>query len=163
MGNGIRAAALRGSIAQRRSLGPVNSASCWPSHWRCSQAGMIRAVRIRVSADRIRTHDRLPPNPPGLPILRNTTVCRSRRLSAAAAILEAPVSDRGGLEDVSQSRRSPLRSDCKLLILNGEMAEWSMAHAWKLIPAARADAHQKAPTHFRTSSSHTPTTFDVRR
>jgi hypothetical protein len=28
------------------------------------------------------------------------------------------------------------------------MAEWSMAHAWKLILLARADAHQSASTHF---------------
>jgi hypothetical protein len=37
----------------------------------------------------------------------------------------------------------------KSLILNGEMSEWSIEHAWKLNPAARADAHQIPPTHFR--------------
>ena len=43
-----------------------------------------------------------------------------------------PVSDRGMLKDLSQSPRSPLQADdCKLLILNGEMSEWSIEHAWK--------------------------------
>jgi hypothetical protein len=37
----------------------------------------------------------------------------------------------------------------KSLILNGEMSEWSIEHAWKLIPLARADAHQIPPTEFR--------------
>jgi len=32
---------------------------------------------------------------------------------------------------------------------DGEMAEWLKAHAWKLIPFARADAHRIPPTHFR--------------
>src|SRR4051812_416634 len=36
----------------------------------------------------------------------------------------------------------------KRLILNGEMSEWLKEHAWKLTPAARADAHQILPTHF---------------
>jgi len=35
----------------------------------------------------------------------------------------------------------------KSLILNGEMSEWSIEHAWKLTPAARADAHEIPPTH----------------
>ena len=51
--------------------------------------------------------------------------------SKGAAILEKPVSDRATLEDLSQSPRTPFKHGCKLLILNGEMAEWSMAHAWK--------------------------------
>jgi hypothetical protein len=33
------------------------------------------------------------------------------------------------------------------------MAEWSIEHAWKLIPFARADAHQVSPTHFRSTTS----------
>ena len=33
------------------------------------------------------------------------------------------------------------RTARKSLILNGEMSEWSIEHAWKLIPLARADAH----------------------
>ncbi len=37
----------------------------------------------------------------------------------------------------------------KSLILNGEMSEWSIEHAWKLTPAVRADAHQIPPTQFR--------------
>jgi hypothetical protein len=31
--------------------------------------------------------------------------------------------------------------------LNGEMSEWSIEHAWKLIPLARADEHRYPPTH----------------
>ena len=51
----------------------------------------------------------------------------------AAAILDSPVSDRGRLEDLSQSPRSRHVRDCKLLILNGEMLERSIRHAWKLL------------------------------
>ena len=58
-----------------------------------------------------------------------------RGSSNGAAILEKPVSDRGTLEDLSQSPISPFKHDCKLLILNGEMSEWSIEHAWKTIPA----------------------------
>jgi hypothetical protein len=36
---------------------------------------------------------------------------------------------------------------------DGEMSEWLKEHAWKLIPAARADAHQVPPTHFRATTS----------
>src|ERR1700737_1741969 len=37
---------------------------------------------------------------------------------------------------------------------DGEMSEseWLKEHAWKLTPAARADAHQDPPTHFRSST-----------
>jgi len=35
---------------------------------------------------------------------------------------------------------------------DGEMAEWLKAHAWKLIPFARADAHRIPPTHFRLTT-----------
>ena len=48
----------------------------------------------------------------------------------------------------------------KSLILNGEMSEWSIEHAWKLIPLARADAHQNPPTHFRSTTSRN---IDMRR
>jgi hypothetical protein len=41
---------------------------------------------------------------------------------------------------------------CKIL-KNGEMSEWLKEHAWKLIPAARADAHRHAPTHSRSTTS----------
>ena len=56
-----------------------------------------------------------------------------RGSSNGAAILEKPVSDRGTLEDLSQPAKS--RSLCvrKLLILNGEMSEWSIEHAWKAL------------------------------
>jgi hypothetical protein len=33
------------------------------------------------------------------------------------------------------------------------MSEWSIEHAWKLTPAARADAYEIPPTHVRSSSS----------
>jgi hypothetical protein len=39
------------------------------------------------------------------------------------------------------------------LILNGEMSEWSIEHAWKLTPPARADAHEIPPTRFRSTTS----------
>src|SRR6185295_20380407 len=39
------------------------------------------------------------------------------------------------------------------LILSGEMSEWSIEHAWKLTPAARADAHEIPPTHSRSTTS----------
>jgi hypothetical protein len=41
----------------------------------------------------------------------------------------------------------------KSLILSGEMSEWLKEHAWKLIPLARADAHQNAPTHSGSTTS----------
>jgi hypothetical protein len=59
------------------------------------------------------------------------------------------VSDRATLEDVSQSEDLGPTQDRKLLILNGEMSEWLKEHAWKLTPAARAEAYQIPPTHFR--------------
>jgi hypothetical protein len=46
----------------------------------------------------------------------------------------------------SLSRRKPL-------ILNGEMSEWLKEHAWKLISLARADTHEIASTHFRSTTS----------
>ena len=57
----------------------------------------------------------------------------TRRPRKARLYWKSPVSDRGTLEDVSQSRI--YRSTCgrKLLILNGEMSEWSIEHAWKLL------------------------------
>ena len=76
------------------------------------------------------------------------------------AILEIPVSDRGMLEDLSQSRLSGSTRSRKLLILNGEMSEWLKEHAWKLIPLARADAHQNPPTHSRSTTSRN---IDMRR
>src|SRR5687767_4287751 len=44
------------------------------------------------------------------------------------------------------------RHDC-LDSKDGEMAEWLKAHAWKLIPVARADAHQSPPTHVQSTTS----------
>jgi hypothetical protein len=32
------------------------------------------------------------------------------------------------------------------------MSEWLKEHAWKEIPAARADEHQDPPTHFPSST-----------
>ena len=40
------------------------------------------------------------------------------------------------------------------------MAEWLKAHAWKLIPPARADAHHNPPTHSRSTTSRN---IDMRR
>src|SRR5262245_46428378 len=39
------------------------------------------------------------------------------------------------------------------LILNGEMSEWSIEHAWKSTLLARADAHEIPPTHSRSTTS----------
>src|SRR6516165_31144 len=39
------------------------------------------------------------------------------------------------------------------LILNGEMSEWSIEHAWKSDRFTRADAHQNPPTHVRSTTS----------
>jgi hypothetical protein len=47
------------------------------------------------------------------------------------AILEMLVSDRATLGGLTQIPFFSRFSCCKPLILNGEMAEWSMAHAWK--------------------------------
>jgi len=46
-----------------------------------------------------------------------------------------PVSDRKALKGVTQFTFFLLSRDRKLLILNGEMAEWLKAHAWKTNPA----------------------------
>src|SRR5204863_2036042 len=40
------------------------------------------------------------------------------------------------------------------------MSEWLKEHAWKLVPLARADAHQIPPTHSRSTTSRNS---DVRR
>ena len=91
---------------------------------------------------------------------RNCRRSERASIASAAAILEKPVSDRGTLEDLSQSRI--YRSTCgrKLLTLNGEMSEWLKEHAWKWMPAARADAHQHPPTQFPLTTSRNN---DVRR
>ena len=41
------------------------------------------------------------------------------------------------------------RTARKSLILNGEMSEWSIEHAWKSDRFTRADARQDPPTQFR--------------
>ena len=66
---------------------------------------------------------------------------RTRSNGGLPAILEKPVSDRDTLEDLSQSPRSPSERDCKLLILNGEMSEWSIEHAWKAISETLTERH----------------------
>jgi NAD(P)-dependent dehydrogenase (short-subunit alcohol dehydrogenase family) len=53
------------------------------------------------------------------------------RQYAAQGRLEKPVSDLGTLEDLSQSAESAIWGDRKSLILNGEMLERSIRHAWK--------------------------------
>src|SRR5690349_17822631 len=52
------------------------------------------------------------------------------------------------------------RTTRKSLILNGEMSEWLKEHAWKLTPAARADAYEIPPTHARSTTSRS---IDTRR
>ena len=59
------------------------------------------------------------------------------------------VSDRDTLEDLSQSPRSPFEHDCKLLILNGEMSEWSIEHAWKAKRATDISPLRSTLTHTR--------------
>ena len=75
--------------------------------------------------------------------------CGITRCILAAAILEKPVSDRGTLEDLSQSPILPFKQDCKLLILNGEMSEWSKEHAWKAILARLTERHRNTLSHNR--------------
>jgi hypothetical protein len=57
------------------------------------------------------------------------------RQQRARIYWQEPVSDRNTLEDLSQSAKSQLFRLRKLLILNGEMSEWSIEHAWKTNPA----------------------------
>jgi serine/threonine protein kinase len=38
------------------------------------------------------------------------------------------------------------------VLISGEMSEWSIEHAWKLIPLARADAHRTPPKHSRLTT-----------
>ena len=54
---------------------------------------------------------------------------------------------------------SPPSGDC-WTHLSGEMSEWSIERAWKLIPLARADAHHNPPTHSRSTTSRN---IDMRR
>ena len=72
-----------------------------------------------------------------------------RASSNSAAILEKPVSDRGTLEDLSQSGKSSSLRVGKLLILNGEMSEWLIEHAWKTTPASRIEWYQNISLHKR--------------
>ena len=59
-----------------------------------------------------------------------------------AAILEKPVSDLGTLEDLSQSAESAAFGDRKLLILNGEMLERSIRHAWKTMRWSHVETYR---------------------
>jgi len=65
----------------------------------------------------------------------------------SAAILEVPVSDRDTLEDLSQSPKSPFKHDRKSLILNGEMSEWSIEHAWKATLSSDTEPLRNTLTH----------------
>jgi hypothetical protein len=56
-----------------------------------------------------------------------------RASSNGAAILEKPVSNRRTLGGLTQFASSWSFRGRKSLIIKGEMAEWSMAHAWKAI------------------------------
>ena len=64
-----------------------------------------------------------------------------------------PVTDRGTLEDLSQSAQLAPRSVRKLLILSGEMSEWLKEHAWK------ASRSTDRGTYRRTSSPAVSTTW----
>jgi hypothetical protein len=55
------------------------------------------------------------------------------------------VSDQGTFGGVTQFANHPLNCGCKQLILKGEMAEWSMAHAWKAIRATLTEEHRNTP------------------
>ena len=50
-----------------------------------------------------------------------------------------------------------------MLPSNGEMSEWFKEHAWKLIPLARADAHQNPPTQSHQGLPATSICVDVPR
>jgi hypothetical protein len=63
-----------------------------------------------------------------------------------------PVGERGTLRDVSQSPRSRPVSDCKYLILNGEMSEWFKEHAWKAKRASETEPLRRASTHTRSAT-----------
>ena len=69
---------------------------------------------------------------------------RDRAPVLAPAILEVRVSHRDTLEDVSQSEDLRPTRDRKLLILNGEMLERSIRHAWK---ANSVEQHRATPRH----------------
>ena len=73
-------------------------------------------------------------------------------LTVGTAILEKPVSDRSTLGDVSQSPQSSFKRICKLLILNGEMLERSIRHAWKTKRASNTEPLQRALTHTRSAA-----------
>lgn len=76
----------------------------------------------------------------------------SSRSSNGTAILEKSVSDRDTLEDVSQSPQSPFKRCRKLLILNGEMLERSIRHAWKAKRASNTERLRSALRHTRSAA-----------
>ena len=83
-----------------------------------------------IAAD---AQDRDVPAPRDQEVLSKTAP-RTAELStdqSSAAILEMLVSDRDTFEGLTQFVFSLPSRRCKLLILNGEMAEWLKAHAWK--------------------------------
>jgi len=72
---------------------------------------------------------------------------RDRAPVLAPAILEVRVSHRDTLEDVSQSEDLRPTRDRKLLILNGEMLERSIRHAWKAKPSSDTEPLRGTSTH----------------
>ena len=76
----------------------------------------------------------------------------SSRSSNGTAILEKSVSDCGTLEDVSQSPQSSFKRCRKLLILNGEMLERSIRHAWKAKRASDTEPRRIVSTHTRSAT-----------
>jgi hypothetical protein len=66
----------------------------------------------------------------------------SRVARGSGGYTGSAVSDRETLEGLTQFGVSPVESQLQVIdSKDGEMSEWLKAHAWKLIPAARADAH----------------------
>jgi hypothetical protein len=64
----------------------------------------------------------------------------------AASVAASP------FEDLSQSQGSGLAGDRKLLILNREMLERSIRHAWKAKRASDTDSLRRASTHTRSAT-----------
>jgi len=67
-------------------------------------------------------------------------------------VLQILLDVRGAREEPAFRTRDPDGTGSSL-ILNGEMSEWSIEHAWKAIPLARTDAHQIPRTHFWSTTS----------
>ena len=101
------------------------TSTCFTSATRIEVSTRESPAQLQVLPRRDRSADRSP--------LRSVSKCTSSPKSKAA-ILVRPVSDSETFAGLTQFAFGSLAGECKLLILNGEMAEWSMAHAWKAVP-----------------------------